>query len=74
MIHELHISRNTTVLLSHFGVNCDRDIWGEDATEWKPERWLSPLPASVLDARIPGIYSNMSVAHLGPQGFAVLML
>jgi len=26
---------------------------GEDAAEWKPDRWLSPLPSSVTDARVP---------------------
>ncbi|KAI0073418.1 hypothetical protein K474DRAFT_1710699 [Panus rudis PR-1116 ss-1] len=31
----------------------------EDAKEWKPERWLSPLPQSVVDEHIPGIYSNL---------------
>ncbi|GLB40486.1 putative cytochrome P450 [Lyophyllum shimeji] len=30
-----------------------------DAAEWKPERWLSPLPQAVQDAHIPGIYSNL---------------
>lgn len=35
--------------------------WGEDALEWKPERWLKPLPRAVEDAWIPGIYSNTSV-------------
>ncbi|KAI0039847.1 hypothetical protein FA95DRAFT_1503644, partial [Auriscalpium vulgare] len=33
-------------------------IWGPDAEEWKPERWLAPLPKTVEEARIPGIYSN----------------
>lgn len=30
-----------------------------DADEWKPERWFSPLPDALVDARIPGIYSHM---------------
>ncbi|KIK66524.1 hypothetical protein GYMLUDRAFT_239459 [Collybiopsis luxurians FD-317 M1] len=30
-----------------------------DADEWKPERWLSPLPTTVTDARIPGVYSHL---------------
>jgi hypothetical protein len=33
--------------------------WGSDVTEWKPERWLAPLPESVVRANIQGIYANM---------------
>ncbi|KAI0333103.1 cytochrome P450 [Cubamyces sp. BRFM 1775] len=39
--------------------NCNKDIWGEDAYEWKPERWLKPLPSAVDDAHIPGVYSHL---------------
>ena len=39
--------------------NVNKVLWGEDANEWKPERWLSPLPVSVTDAKIPGVYSNL---------------
>lgn len=41
--------------------NCDPDIWGVDANEWKPERWLTELPPSVAEARVPGVYSNLLV-------------
>ncbi|KAI0322014.1 cytochrome P450 [Amylostereum chailletii] len=55
---ELLVPNNTTVMVNILGVNRDPDIWGPDAHEWKPERWLSPLPESVVDSRIPGVYSN----------------
>ncbi|KAI0059754.1 cytochrome P450 [Artomyces pyxidatus] len=55
----LFIPRNTSVIVDILSVNCDPDIWGADADTWKPERWLSPLPESVADACIPGVYSNM---------------
>lgn len=58
-IRELFVPNDTELVLSIAGVNCDRSIWGPDALEWKPERWLAPLPESVTDARIPGVYSNM---------------
>ncbi|KAI0319943.1 cytochrome P450 [Amylostereum chailletii] len=58
-IHQLFIPNDTEIVVHITGVNRDRDIWGADALEWKPERWLAPLPASVTDARIPGVYSNM---------------
>ncbi|OBZ67756.1 hypothetical protein A0H81_12306 [Grifola frondosa] len=38
--------------------NHNKTLWGEDVYEWKPERWLTPLPRAVEEARIPGAYSN----------------
>ncbi|TFY67334.1 hypothetical protein EVG20_g3975 [Dentipellis fragilis] len=55
---ELHIAKNTEIIISILAVNRDPGIWGPDASEWKPERWLSPLPASLSNAAIPGVYSN----------------
>ena len=57
-IHELEVPAGTTVWLNIFGINRDPTIWGPDAAEWKPERWLSPLPASVADAHIPSVFAN----------------
>ena len=43
------------------GSNDNKAFWGEDAYEWKPERWLDPLPRAVDpdEVRIPSIYSTM---------------
>lgn len=56
---EIPIPKDTRVIVSIRGCNRNKAIWGEDAHQWKPERWLSPLPESVTDARVPGVYSNM---------------
>jgi len=53
------VPKSTNVLIAIRGANRSADIWGPDAEEWKPERWLSPLPDSVAKARIPGMYRNM---------------
>ncbi|CDO76937.1 hypothetical protein BN946_scf185006.g19 [Trametes cinnabarina] len=58
-ISELYVPAGTTVWLNIYGVNRDPTIWGPDAAVWKPERWLSPLPASVADARIPSMFSHI---------------
>ncbi|TFY69723.1 hypothetical protein EVG20_g3026 [Dentipellis fragilis] len=56
---ELHIAKDTDIIISILAVNRDPSIWGPDASEWKPERWLSPLSASgPSKAGIPGVYSN----------------
>ncbi|CDO71925.1 hypothetical protein BN946_scf184940.g72 [Trametes cinnabarina] len=39
--------------------NCNKELWGEDAYEWRPERWLEPLPRALEDAHIPGVYSHL---------------
>ena len=59
MVREIPIPKDTTVIVGLLSSNRNKAIWGEDAMEWKPERWLSPLPGSVTDAKIPGVYSNL---------------
>ena len=60
-ITSIPIPRGTTVLLNVRACNTNKALWGEDALEWKPERWLGPLPRAVEEARVPGIYANLYV-------------
>lgn len=71
LIHEIMIPKDTTIVIGILSANRNRAIWGEDATKWKPERWLSPLPDAVIEARIPGIYSNLCVAYLSPRNSVI---
>ncbi|KAI0030894.1 cytochrome P450 [Vararia minispora EC-137] len=57
--NELFVPRGTTIFANIIGVNQDQGIWGPDAMAWRPERWLSPLPETVAQARVPGVYSNL---------------
>lgn len=61
MMNEIAVPKGTVVTIGILASNCNMELWGEDALEWKPERWLKPLPQAVTDAHIPGIYSNLSV-------------
>ena len=45
--------------MHYWASNNDKAIWGEDADQWRPERWLDGLPESVVEAKIPGVYSNL---------------
>lgn len=56
---EIFIAKGTMVFIGIQEANRHQAVWGEDADVWKPERWLSPLPDSVINARVPGVYSHM---------------
>ena len=58
-ITEIPVKENTDVIVSIIGANRNKKVWGDDAEEWKPERWLTPLPAPLEDARIPGVYAHL---------------
>ncbi|KAF5316745.1 hypothetical protein D9619_006488 [Psilocybe cf. subviscida] len=58
-ITEIPVPKDTEILISLVSSNINPEIWGPDANEWKPERWLSHLPDSVKSAQIPGIYSHL---------------
>ncbi|KAI0823809.1 cytochrome P450 [Trametes gibbosa] len=59
MMSEVPIPKGTMILLNSAGCNTNKDLWGNDAYEWKPERWLGELPKALDDARVPGVYSNL---------------
>jgi hypothetical protein len=56
---EVFVPTGTLVIMGLLETNSDPRIWGPDAREWKPERWLKPLPQSVKDVKMPGVYSDM---------------
>ena len=62
---DIPVPSGTQILLGFLGCNTSRELWGEDAYEWEPERWMSPLPSTVTDARIPGVYSNLYAVSPG---------
>ncbi|KAH9935763.1 cytochrome P450 [Fomitopsis serialis] len=64
VIQELPIAKGTEIFMGVLGSNTNKELWGDDALEWRPERWLSPLPSAVMEAPIPGVY-NKSLAFLG---------
>ncbi|KAI0760541.1 cytochrome P450 [Fomes fomentarius] len=59
MMNDVSVTKGTLVILHIQAINTRKALWGEDATEWRPERWLGPLPAELEEARIPGVYSQL---------------
>lgn len=64
LIREIPVQKDTPVIVGLRACNRSEAIWGPDAKEWKPERWLAPLPGSVAEAHVPGVYSNLYVIRL----------
>lgn len=61
----LFVPKGTMIIIAIHSSNSNKAVWGEDAEEWKPERWMDgKMPQAVLNARIPGVYSNLYVHTL----------
>ncbi|KAF8896762.1 cytochrome p450 [Gymnopilus junonius] len=58
-LNEIYVPKNSKVIVSILAGNCNPEVWGKDSYEWKPERWLGPLPETVTETRLPGVYSHM---------------
>lgn len=76
-ITEIAVPAGTDVYVAVLPPNTDYAIWGPDAREWKPERWLAPLPPSVGEAHIPGVYAHQMTFLAGNRaciGFKFALL
>ncbi|KAH9848265.1 cytochrome P450 [Lenzites betulinus] len=58
-ISTIPVAKGTLVFVAVQAANVNPDVWGPDAREWRPERWLHALPAEVAEAKIPGVYTNL---------------
>ncbi|KAI0633787.1 cytochrome P450 [Trametes polyzona] len=62
--HEIRIAKGNKVVVPILAVHRSKDIWGEDAMEFKPERWQAP-PEAV--AAIPGVWGHLLTFVGGPR-------
>jgi len=53
---QLLVEKGTKVYLGLSAANRSTAIWGPDAAEFKPERWLN---RSQSESKLPGAYSGM---------------
>ncbi|KZT05295.1 cytochrome P450 [Laetiporus sulphureus 93-53] len=67
-VHEVHdsikIDQGTPIVIPIQAINREKDLWGEDAFELKPERWESPPD---ITQTIPGVWGNMMSFLGGPR-------
>lgn len=59
-ISAVTIPTGTTIFVGIAGANRLESVWGPDAKEWKPERWLrsDSKPSNGINTRLPGIYAG----------------
>ncbi|KAF7364355.1 Cytochrome P450 [Mycena sanguinolenta] len=60
----LPIPKGQRFYIPILAINTDKEIWGEDAGKFKPERW-EKVPESV--SAIPGVYANLLTFFAGPH-------
>ncbi|KIK04008.1 hypothetical protein K443DRAFT_676319 [Laccaria amethystina LaAM-08-1] len=62
--HEIRIRKGEPLLIPILALNRDKSIWGEDAHEFRPERWESTPDAA---SSIPGVWGHMLTFLGGPH-------
>ncbi|KAJ3889400.1 cytochrome P450 [Lentinula edodes] len=57
--NDIRVRKGDLFNIPVLAVNRSKALWGEDARDFKPERWLTPggVPSTV--ASIPGVWGNM---------------
>ncbi|KAG8794507.1 hypothetical protein FRC12_023914, partial [Ceratobasidium sp. 428] len=61
---EIRIQKWDTIRISISSMNRAKDVWGEDALEFRPERWDNPPP---MVKEMPGVWSNLMTFIEGPN-------
>ncbi|CCO33054.1 Secologanin synthase Short=SLS [Rhizoctonia solani AG-1 IB] len=54
--HEIRLQKGDAISIPILAMNRAKDVWGEDALDFKPERWNN-LPDTVND--MPGVWSHL---------------
>ncbi|KAJ3974379.1 cytochrome P450 [Lentinula raphanica] len=52
----IEVKKGQTIFVPILAINRDKSLWGEDALEFRPERWDN-IPSAV--SSIPGVWSNL---------------
>ncbi|KAG8882214.1 hypothetical protein FRB97_008555 [Tulasnella sp. 331] len=55
---EIRVAKGDVMYISLLAMNRDKSIWGEDALEFKPERWLDTNKHPRVN-ELPGVYSGL---------------
>ncbi|GBE77352.1 predicted protein [Sparassis crispa] len=61
----IRIDKGSDIFISVLALSRAKSLWGEDAHEFKPERWISGVPDAV--ASISGVWGNTLSFNGGPR-------
>ncbi|KAI0353766.1 cytochrome P450 [Trametes cingulata] len=62
--HSLEVPEGTMFLISILALHRSKELWGDDALEFRPERWENP-PEATSD--IPGVWGHLLTFGGGPR-------
>ncbi|KAI0058332.1 cytochrome P450 [Artomyces pyxidatus] len=62
--HEIRLAKGDVIFIPIREINRSEELWGEDANEFKPERWID-IPEATRS--IPGVWGNMLTFLAGPH-------
>ncbi|KIK57951.1 hypothetical protein GYMLUDRAFT_45751 [Collybiopsis luxurians FD-317 M1] len=68
VVHDgVRVRKGETIFIPILAMNRSKALWGEDARDFKPERWITPggVPSAV--SAIPGVWGNMLSFLGGPH-------
>ncbi|KIY46006.1 cytochrome P450, partial [Fistulina hepatica ATCC 64428] len=63
---EIRIKRGLNIQIPIQTMNKDPDMWGDDAKEFRPDRWLVPQEGTKT---IPGVWGNQMTFSGGPHSY-----
>ncbi|CAL1696958.1 unnamed protein product [Somion occarium] len=61
---DVRVAKGDVVVVPIIAVNRSKHLWGEDAHEFRPERWEN-LPEAVTE--VPGVFSHLLTFVAGPR-------
>ncbi|KAJ3980614.1 cytochrome P450 [Lentinula detonsa] len=57
--NEIQVHKGDSISIPVLAINRSKSLWGEDAREFKPERWMTPGGIPSTASSIPGVWGNM---------------
>ncbi|KIO34091.1 hypothetical protein M407DRAFT_64709, partial [Tulasnella calospora MUT 4182] len=64
---EIRVGAGEDILISIGELNRDKEIWGDDAHDFNPQRWLDGSKPGPRSSEVPGVFSSILTFLSGPR-------